>query len=60
VEDDVVVYAGATILGGATVIGRGSVVGGSVWITESVPPWTKVTLEGSQLKFESRRAAARS
>jgi serine O-acetyltransferase len=56
VEDDVVIYAGATILGGGTVIGRGSVIGGSVWLTESVPPRTKVTLEGSQLKFETRAA----
>ena len=54
VEDDVVVYAGATILGGETVIGRGSVIGGSVWLTTSVPPWTRVTLEGSQLKFDTR------
>ena len=54
VEDDVVVYAGATILGGETVIGRGSVIGGSVWLTASVPPWTRVTLEGSQLKIEPR------
>ena len=60
VEDDVVVYSGATILGGTTVIGRGSVIGGSVWLTESVPPWTKVTLEGSQLKFETRTPVLRS
>lgn len=37
VEDDVVIYAGATLLGRIT-IGRGSVVGGNVWLTESVPP----------------------
>jgi serine O-acetyltransferase len=36
-EDDVVVYANATILGGDTVIGRGAVIGGNSWITESVP-----------------------
>lgn len=36
-EDDVVVYANATILGGKTVIGKGSVVGGSAWVTRSVP-----------------------
>ena len=59
VEDDVVVYAGATILGGTTVVGRGSVVGGSVWLTSSVPPGTRVTLEGSQLKFETRTPPAR-
>ncbi len=42
IEDDVVIYAGATILGGETVIGRGSVIGGNVWLIESVPPGSKV------------------
>jgi serine O-acetyltransferase len=42
VEDDVVVYAGATILGRIT-IGQGSSVGGNVWLTSSVPPGTRVT-----------------
>ena len=42
IEDDVTIYANATILGGETVIGRGSVIGGSVWITQSVPPGSKV------------------
>lgn len=37
IEDNVIVYANATILGGKTIIGRGSVIGGNVWITESVP-----------------------
>jgi serine O-acetyltransferase len=37
IEDDVVIYAGATLLGRITV-GRGSVIGGNVWLTESVPP----------------------
>jgi serine O-acetyltransferase len=44
IEDDVVIYAGATILGGNTVIGRGTVIGGNVWIIRSVPPNTLVTL----------------
>jgi serine O-acetyltransferase len=42
IEDDVVIYAGATILGGSTVIGRGSVIGGNVWLTRSVPANTRV------------------
>jgi serine O-acetyltransferase len=42
VEDDVVIYAGATILGRVT-IGRGSSVGGSVWLTRSVPPNSNIT-----------------
>jgi serine O-acetyltransferase len=41
-EDHVIVYAGATILGGETTIGRNSVIGGNVWLTRSVPPDTRV------------------
>jgi serine O-acetyltransferase len=48
VEDDVVIYAGATILGRIT-IGRGSVIGGNVWLTRSVPPGSNV----SQAKVRS-------
>ncbi len=42
VEDDVVIYAGATILGRIT-IGRGSTIGGNVWLTQSVPPESNIT-----------------
>ena len=42
IEDDVVIYSGATILGGNTVIGKGSIVGGNVWLTSSLPPQSKV------------------
>jgi serine O-acetyltransferase len=42
IEDDVVVYAGATILGRIT-IGRGSSIGGNVWLTHSVPPGSHIT-----------------
>jgi serine O-acetyltransferase len=45
IEDDVTIYANATILGGEIVIGRGSVIGGSVWITQSVPPDSKIYLK---------------
>jgi serine O-acetyltransferase len=41
-EDDVVVYSGATILGGDTVIGKGAVIGGNTWVIESVAPGDKV------------------
>jgi serine O-acetyltransferase len=47
VEDDVVVYAGATILGRVT-IGRGSTIGGNVWVTHSVPPGSHITQASSQ------------
>ena len=52
IEDDVVIYAGASILGGETVIGARSVIGGNVWITESVPPDTKVFLKTPKLIFK--------
>ena len=42
VEDNVVIYAGATILGGDTTIGHDSEIGGSVWLIESVPPNSRV------------------
>jgi serine O-acetyltransferase len=42
VEDDVVIYAGATILGRIT-IGKGSTIGGNVWLTRSVPPGSTIT-----------------
>jgi serine O-acetyltransferase len=58
-EDDVVVYAGATILGGDTVVGRNSVVGGNVWLTSSVPPGSRVTLAREQLAIEITRTGAR-
>ena len=38
IEDNVIIYSGATILGGRTIIGKDSVIGGNVWLTESVPP----------------------
>ncbi|MBB3207931.1 serine O-acetyltransferase [Rhodopirellula rubra] len=50
IEDNVVVYANATILGGRTVVGRDSVIGSSVWITRSVSPGTTVVLEKPQLR----------
>jgi serine O-acetyltransferase len=42
-EDEVVVYANATILGGDTVVGRASVIAGNAWLTQSVPPQSVVT-----------------
>lgn len=41
-EDNVVIYSGATILGGETVIGQNSVIGGNVWLTNSVPANSKI------------------
>ena len=42
VEDNVVIYAGATILGGDTVIGHDSEIGGNVWLMDSIPPYSRV------------------
>jgi serine O-acetyltransferase len=50
-EDEVVVYANATILGGDTVIGHHAVIGSNVWLTQSVPPRTVVTLEKPSLRM---------
>ena len=51
IADDVIIYSGATILGGDTVIGERSVIGGNVWITQSVPPDSKIIMEPQQLKI---------
>jgi serine O-acetyltransferase len=44
IEDEVTIYSGATILGGKTVVGKGSVIGGNVWLTSSVPAYSRVLL----------------
>ncbi len=50
-EDEVVIYANATILGGKTVIGHHSVIGSSAWITRSIAPYTTVTIEDPRLRY---------
>ena len=50
-QDNVVIYAGATILGGETVIGHDSVIGGNTWVISSIPPKSKVMLELPKLKI---------
>lgn len=52
IEDDVIIYSGATILGGDTVIGARSLIGGNVWITKTVPPDTKVIMETPKLLYK--------
>lgn len=56
IEDDVVIYSGATILGGDTVIGKGSVIGGNVWLTQSVAPYSKVVIEDPEIRIVTRGA----
>lgn len=53
IEDNVTIYAGATILGNITV-GEGSVIGGNVWLTESVPPRSRVTIAPAELSIRRR------
>ncbi|MFW6347651.1 MAG: serine O-acetyltransferase EpsC [Cyclonatronaceae bacterium] len=46
IEDHVVIYAGATILGGSTTVGHHSIIGGNVWLTQSTPPHSKIYYKG--------------
>ena len=55
IEDDAIIYSGATILGGETIIGARSVVGGNVWLTESIPPDTTVLMEMPKLIIKEAR-----
>jgi serine O-acetyltransferase len=52
-EDRVVIYANATVLGGRTVVGHDSVIGSSVWLTRSVEPRTTVTMEKPKLSIRA-------
>ncbi len=52
IEDNVIIYSGATILGGETTIGARSVVGGNVWLTSSIPQDTKVFIESPSLIYK--------
>lgn len=51
IEDNVIIYSGATILGGNTIIGQDSVIGGNVWLTYSVPP-NSVVYHKSEIKIK--------
>lgn len=55
IEDRVIIYANATILGGNTIIGHDSVIGSSVWITSTVSPFTTVVLEKPRLKIRGTK-----
>ncbi len=59
IEDNVVIYAGATILGGHTVIGHDSVIGGNCWIVDSIPPDTKVSIQDANQTYTSNGASMR-
>lgn len=53
IEDNVVLYAGATILGGETVIGHDSIIGGNVWVTKSLAPFTKMYYQAKMFNQDS-------
>jgi serine O-acetyltransferase len=55
IEDDVIIYANATILGGDTVVGARSVIGGNVWLTHSVPSDTEVFIKKQDLIFGAKQ-----
>ncbi len=59
IEDDVIIYSNATILGGEAVIGARSIIGGNVWITDSVPPDTKVLLKKPELVYIGNGSGSR-
>jgi len=53
IEDNVVIYSGATVLGGKTIIGRDSVIGGNCWIVSPVPPKTKVSVRAPHQRYRN-------
>ena len=59
IQDDVTIYAHATILGGDTVIGRGAVINGNVFLTSSVEPYTTVSNEPPKLTYRQSRQQAK-
>jgi serine O-acetyltransferase len=53
-ENDVTVYSGATILGGETIIGQGATIAGNVFVTQSVPAHTTVSMKNPELQYRNR------
>ena len=54
IEDDVVIYSGASILGGDTVIGKGSVIGSNAFVTKSIAPETRVSIRNQELIYANQ------
>ena len=53
-QDDVMVYPNASILGGDTTVGRGATINGNVFVTQSVPPNTRVSVKHPELQYRNR------
>ncbi len=54
IQDDVMIYPNASILGGETIIGAGATINGNVFITQSVPPHTRVSVKHPELQYRNR------
>lgn len=59
IEDNVTIYAGASILEGETVIGHDSVIGGNAFITTSIPSNTRVSIKNQELEYRQDNNASR-
>jgi serine O-acetyltransferase len=57
IEDNVVIYSGASVLGGDTVIGKNAVIGGNAFITKSIPPDTRVSIKNLELEYKTGRGS---
>jgi serine O-acetyltransferase len=51
IEDNVVIYSGASVLGGETVIGKNAVIGGNAFIVSSIPANTRVSIKNQELEY---------
>ncbi len=57
IEDDVTIYSNASVLGGETVVGKGAIIAGSAFVTESVPPYARVSLKNQEVVVRTRSDA---
>jgi len=57
IEDHVTIYSGASVLGGDTVIGEGAVINSNVFVTQSVPPHTRVSTKNPELQYRDKKPA---
>jgi serine O-acetyltransferase len=57
IEDNVVIYSGASVLGGDAVIGKNAVIGGNAFITKSIPPDTRVSIKNLELEYKTGRGS---
>jgi serine O-acetyltransferase len=57
IQDHVTIYSGASVLGGDTVIGEGAVINSNVFVTQSVPPHTRVSTKNPELQYRDKKPA---